>query len=609
MPSERGKLSVNQTFGRRNELPTLPIPSLQETCEKYLKWLRPIRSEGELERSKKAVADFLRPGGSGERLQTRLQQWAKDRPSWLEPFWEDMYLSTRSPVTIHVNPYFIFEDDEQTPKPTPLTRAARLIRAAVSFKEAVDGGSYPAEEDVKGTPLCMQQFERFFSTTRIPGPGRDHLRQPYSSERPGPSSERHILVSRRGHFFVLEVIDELDLPRSARAIEKDLKTIVRRSDEAETRADSIALLTSLARDDWAEARNHLRELCPSNARSLERVESALFAVGIEVRQAEDLAHAGRLFFHGDGSNIWFDKAYTIMVCPDGRAGMNLEHTGLDGSTFLSFMDYLYQKASSDWTEEKEGDSQAEAPVTELVFELDAKLQALLGTARERFDALVADTTIRLFVFDAFGTDTIKSLKVSPDGFAQLAFHLAQYWVFGSCRTTYESAMTRGFLHGRTETIRTVTDEVVAFCEAMNDPNASPERRCTALRQAAETHVARAKECRLGRGVERHLFGLQHIWKRFGTELDLPVEPRIFTEGSWAALRHDGLSTSNLSSPVITFFGFGPTTDRCIGIGYVMRPKELHFALSSWTSMATELATFEEKLAGAFLEMKELLQRG
>ena len=60
-------------------------------------------------------------------------------------------------------------------------------------------------------------------------------------------------------------------------------------------------------------------------------------------------------------------------------------------------------------------------------------------------------------------------KVSPDSFIQQALQLAWYRDQGYVTATYESASTRGFLHGRTETIRSVTSESRAFVKAMLDP--------------------------------------------------------------------------------------------------------------------------------------------
>lgn len=67
--------------------------------------------------------------------------------------------------------------------------------------------------------------------------------------------------------------------------------------------------------------------------------------------------------------------------------------------------------------------------------------------------------------------TNKSARVSPDSFIQQALQLAWYKDQGYVSATYESASTRGFLHGRTETIRSVTADSRTFVKAMLDPKA------------------------------------------------------------------------------------------------------------------------------------------
>lgn len=65
-----------------------------------------------------------------------------------------------------------------------------------------------------------------------------------------------------------------------------------------------------------------------------------------------------------------------------------------------------------------------------------------------------------------------SAKLSPDAYIQMAMQLAWYRTRGSFTATYETALTRLFLHGRTETIRTLTSESRRFVLAMCDDNVS-----------------------------------------------------------------------------------------------------------------------------------------
>lgn len=61
-----------------DSLPRLPVPSLEETSRRYLKSVHAVVSESEYERTKKAVEEFIRPGGQGESLQKRLLARAAD---------------------------------------------------------------------------------------------------------------------------------------------------------------------------------------------------------------------------------------------------------------------------------------------------------------------------------------------------------------------------------------------------------------------------------------------------------------------------------------------------------------------------------------------------
>lgn len=49
---------------------------------------------------------------------------------------------------------------------------------------------------------------------------------------------------------------------------------------------------------------------------------------------------------------------------------------------------------------------------------------------------------------------------SPDAFVQMAYQAAYFSLYGRTESTYEPAMMKAFLHGRTEAIRAVTPEYV-----------------------------------------------------------------------------------------------------------------------------------------------------
>lgn len=128
-------MSAFNTFLNNSHLPRLPVPSLEETCAKYLKTLRPIVSEEAYETSVKAVKKFLEPNSFGRVLQERLLQRAEEKKqtSWLIDWWNDYaYLGYRDSVVINVNYFFQFVDDSKYR--SQVDRAASIIKGALAFR-------------------------------------------------------------------------------------------------------------------------------------------------------------------------------------------------------------------------------------------------------------------------------------------------------------------------------------------------------------------------------------------------------------------------------------------------------------------------------------------
>jgi carnitine O-acetyltransferase len=165
------------------------------------------------------------------------------------------------------------------------------------------------------------------------------------------------------------------------------------------------------------------------------------------------------------------------------------------------------------------------------------------------------------------------------------------------------------LHGRTETLRTVSNEALAFVKKMTAEKATAESKVAALKTAAETHVTRMKACMAGMGVERHMFGLQSIYDRFGAELGIIQMPAIFNDRGWLRLRHDTLSTTSNPDPTgVVLSGFGPVVDDGFGICYTIIKDRITITLTSKAVMEKPLKTFASNLNGALLDMATLMQK-
>lgn len=66
-----------KTLETSKNLPTLPVPPLEDTCRRYLRALESLQEPDEHARTKKAVEEFL--NGDGPRIQARLKNWAANK--------------------------------------------------------------------------------------------------------------------------------------------------------------------------------------------------------------------------------------------------------------------------------------------------------------------------------------------------------------------------------------------------------------------------------------------------------------------------------------------------------------------------------------------------
>ena len=153
-------------------------------------------------------------------------------------------------------------------------------------------------------------------------------------------------------------------------------------------------------------------------------------------------------------------------------------------------------------------------------------------------------------FTGYGKEIIKTHKASPDAWVQMIKQLAFYRLFNRPGVTYESCQTRKFQLGRTEVIRSASNESKAFCEAMIDPKASDLDREKLLRKAVTRHIQYSAWAADAQGVDRHMFGLKQLIRE-GEE-----RPEVFTDEVHGRSSHCELSTSQLSSKYLDGWGYG-----------------------------------------------------
>ena len=177
-------------------------------------------------------------------------------------------------------------------------------------------------------------------------------------------------------------------------------------------------------------------------------------------------------------------------------------------------------------------------------------------AKNDFTTLINDHSVHVLSFNGYGSTYIKNIGYSPDAFVQMAIQLASYRLFKTQVGTYEASQMRPYLHGRTETTRSVSLQSEAFVKCMglyphslDDSNMNNEKR-NLLRLATDQHVQYLVKAGTGKGVDRHFFGLSMYLK------DGEERPALFSHPLFLRSKRWRLSTSHLMHPRFDNLGFG-----------------------------------------------------
>ncbi|KTG00542.1 hypothetical protein cypCar_00015298 [Cyprinus carpio] len=226
-------------------------------------------------------------------------------------------------------------------------------------------------------------------------------------------------------------------------------------------------------------------------------------------------------------------------------------------------------------------------------------------------ALADDVDCHVFPFREFGKGRIKKMKLSPDSFVQLALQLAYYRDRGTFCLTYEASMTRLFREGRTETVRSSSNESCAFVLAL-EAGEDREHCHKLLRKAAEKHQNLYRLAMTGSGIDRHLFCLYVVSKYLGVES--PFLKEVLSE-PWR------LSTSQTPVQQMELFdlvnhpefislggGFGPVADDGYGVSYIIMGEEMiNFHVSCKHSCTeTDSHKFGSQISQAMMDLMTLL---
>ncbi|KAM8930616.1 carnitine O-palmitoyltransferase 2, mitochondrial [Pelodytes ibericus] len=577
--------SIVPTMHFQKSLPRLPIPKLEDSIKRYLNAQRPLLDDDQFRKTEQLARNFQNGVGKELHEMLVLQDKQNKHTSYISGPWFDMYLCARESIVLNFNPFMSFTPDPRPDYNNQLIRSTNMVVSAMRLLKTIRAGYLepevfhlnPAKSDtqtfkrlirfvpsslswygaymVNAYPLDMSQYFRLFNSTRIPKLNRDELVTDVNG--------KHLLVLRKGNFYVFDVFDKDGNIAKASEIQAHLQYIL--SDASPTSEFPVGFLTSEERNTWAVVRQKL--INNGNEEALKKVDSAVFCLCLDDFTTKDNIHLSHNMLHGSGLNRWYDKSFSIIMTQDGTAAVNFEHSWGDGVAVLRLQNEVFKDTTQRPAispQDKPANVDSSKAVQKLVFHLDDSLKSAVSSAKKKFDDTVGSLTIDSMEFKKGGKEFLKTQKLSPDAISQLSFQMAFLRQFGQTTATYESCSTAAFKHGRTETIRPASSYTKkcseAFVKHLSKHSTSELR--SMLEDCSKYHGQLTKEAAMGQGFDRHLFAMRYLAASKGMTL-----PDLYQDPAYARINHNVLSTSTLTSPAVQLGGFAPVVADGFGVGY------------------------------------------
>uniref|UniRef100_A0A8C7F5H9 carnitine O-palmitoyltransferase n=1 Tax=Oncorhynchus kisutch TaxID=8019 RepID=A0A8C7F5H9_ONCKI len=556
-------------YSYQGSLPNQPVPAVKDTVKRYLESVRPLTTPDEFERMASLATQF--ESSLGNRLQWYLKLKALWASNYVSDWWEEyIYLRGRSPIMVNSN-YYGMDFLYVTPTPIQAARAGNTLHAFLMYRRKLNREELKPWLLMSSVPCCSYQFERMFDSCRIPGTITDTVQHWQDSD--------YVAVYHRGRYFRLRMYSS-SRPLSPREIESQLQRILDDPSPPSPGEEKLGALTAGDRIPWAKARKEYFSL-GVNKRSLDCIEKAAFFVTLDDDKqgmmgedpAASLDRYAKSLLHGKCYDRWFDKSFSVVIYKNGKIGLNAEHSWADAPVVAHLWEYVLATDSFQLGYNEEGHCKGEVDASlprpqRLSWDITPECQEQISQSLAVAQALADDVDFHVFSFRDFGKGMIKKCRISPDAYIQLALQLAYYRDRGMFCLTYEASMTRLFREGRTETVRSCSNESCAFIKALEGGEVGKVCR-RLLRQASEKHQNLYKHAMTGAGIDRHLFCLYVVSKYLG--VDSPFLKEVLSE-PWH------LSTSQTPVQQVELFdmvnhpeyvscggGFGPvSTSRVIG---------------------------------------------
>lgn len=540
-------------------LPKLPLPMVNITCDGIISQMQPFCPESEWEATWRTAADMK---GQAQMLQKFLREYFEGlggNLNWLRSFLDDSILADRESLPMRGNRAFRLRGERWGLQPLPT-----LILGFCRFFQRLGTGDLSPETD--GSSSLSMDSLRNMAYTRIPCAHRDILHHVVLS---GPL---RVAVVKNGHWFSMTVSDASGKLFSEHTVAKALYAIGEIGSEL-MEEPAVGASTSVDRDQAAELRNRILAH-HVNRNSLADLEECLFVVSLNDRYCGD--SFGHDLLVGDAADRWYDKSLQLIRGPRGELGMNVERAGCDSGFWIYALNQVDQYI-------RDGLIQTESPagssVRHLPFYVDKELGQDLSGARQKHLDKSRDMQFVFELLDSVDGEHFETLEVDPDFLMQIVFQAAYQKIAGELPTACETVPVRRFYQGRTDIVRSASVQSAGFVKALLEDNDSPNLR--KLYDAAEEEYKRRRRW-IGEGAspDRHMFGLTSMAGIFEHAPENTALPELLSNPIYLASMRKVVFSCSATAPCVNFLAIAPAEAGGLGVGYATAKDGLQLAVSS-----------------------------
>lgn len=570
-----------KTFNFQN-LPTLPLPTVQHSVSEYLSAVQPLVMPQQFEKTKAIAAQFVKEDGRKlQRVLAALKRGCRGDSYDVEHHYEAM-LANRDPVPIRRCSSVIVRNDPN--QKDGLVRAAYWIASSCRWlRKLREGTLRPSLRYACGPkspfrsefllealsycpyrwrskltrslslgavqPLDMSQYLSFVCSYLQPLHASDDLVPPFFLPT--------IVVLHRGWQFRVNIATpqgEDVLPEEQ--IYARLKQIVDLN--LAPAQFSVGSLTVQGREQWADAYARMKRH-PLNQESFDTMCHCPFTVAIDDETDDLCTPAGMERCNEKAfvspSNRYWDKLFTIIVRRDGALAVN--YSWFTFETMQRYIEDVFNDSIVKSTPLVS--TPATEPVDQLRWELLSDAKENASAALQQLVKDVKGIDWASVVFDITCLDSVH--LVDSNSLLHIAAQLAWWRLCKSMVTVSEEVSRSQFRRGLTETAHPTSQACAAFIIRFDHPSASREEKLKLFSEAVRRHSSIMEATRGGAGFDCHL---NAMWRAAQTLGSSRGTVPFFEDETFRTLQTTSLKIIHSTSEAVLSVCSGPCSGYTIG---------------------------------------------